>query len=151
MKTVIAKSPEVTKALGRRLAGFLKKGDVLALVGELGSGKTTFTKGIAEGLAVKDAKYVNSPSFVIIKEYEGKLPLYHFDLYRLEGPEAIETTGYKEYIWGDGVCVIEWAEKMRDLLPKEHIRIEMRFKDRTGRLIRFVPKGSRYKEAVKRV
>jgi len=151
MKTVISGSEETTKALGRRLAGLLKKGDILALVGELGSGKTTFAKGVAEGLAVKDAKYVNSPSFVIVKEYGGKLPLYHFDLYRLEGPEAIETTGYEEYIWGDGVCVIEWAERMQDLLPREHMRIEIHFKDRTDRLIRFIPKGPRYKEAAKRV
>lgn len=151
METIISKGPEETIRLGKRFAALLKKGDVVALTGELGSGKTTLTKGIAKGLGVRRAKYVNSPSFVIIKEYSGRLPLYHFDLYRLDSASDIETTGYEEYFWGNGVCVIEWAEKIADLLPKEYIKIELRFKKENERSIRFIPKGSRHRGITEKI
>ncbi len=144
MKTFISKSAEDTKKLGKKLAPLLCKGDVVALSGELGSGKTTFTKGIAEGLDVEGSKYVNSPSFVIAKEYNGKIPLYHLDLYRIKNDLAMETIGYEEYLWSDGICVIEWAEKILKLLPEEHIRIEFYFNDHNARRIKFVPKGAKY-------
>jgi len=146
MKTIVTKKASDTIRLGKRFASHLASGDVVALVGELGSGKTTFTKGVAEGLGVKDSKRVNSPSFVIVKEYEGALPLYHFDLYRLKGKSALETTGYEEYFWGDGVCVIEWADKITDLLPEGHMRVEISFGKNEERAIKFVPKSSRYKK-----
>ncbi|PIU42115.1 MAG: tRNA (adenosine(37)-N6)-threonylcarbamoyltransferase complex ATPase subunit type 1 TsaE [Candidatus Omnitrophica bacterium CG07_land_8_20_14_0_80_42_15] len=151
MKAFISKSPSETEKLGKKIASFLTKGDVLALIGELGSGKTTFTKGIAEGLGVKTAKYVNSPSFVIIKEHAGRIPLFHMDLYRLEDISELDTTGYEEYVGSDGICVIEWADKMSYLLPKEHIRIEMYFKDVNERLIKLIPKGARYKELLGKI
>lgn len=151
MKAVVSKSAEETKRWGRKFGAFLKEGDVVALVGDLGSGKTTFTKGVAEGLGVKGAKYVNSPSFVIIKEYEGKLPLYHFDLYRLNDFSGIETTGYEEYLWGNGVCVIEWAEKILHLLPKRYIELKIHFTDDDKRLLEFMPKGSGYKEMIRKL
>ena len=112
--------------IGREIAGKLKKGDVVALIGELGSGKTVLTKGIARGLGVKDVRYVNSPTFVIIKEYKAHTPLYHFDLYRLDGPSALDGISYDEYFYGDGVTVVEWADKIIELLPKR--RIEVRLK-----------------------
>jgi len=151
MKAIVSKSAEETKRWGRKFSAFLKEGDVVALVGDLGSGKTTFARGVAEGLGVKGAKYVNSPSFVIIKEYEGKLPLYHFDLYRLEDFSGIETTGYEEYLWGNGVCVIEWAEKILHLLPKRYIKLKIHFMDDDKRLLEFIPKGSGYKEIIRKL
>jgi len=89
--------------------------DILALTGSLGAGKTNFIQGIAQGLGVKD--YVTSPTFIIINEYKGRVPLYHFDLYRLENPNAIEELGIEEYFNKGGVCVIEWSEKLEALKP----------------------------------
>jgi len=151
MKEFISKRPEDTIRLGKALGGCLKDGDVVALVGELGSGKTTLTKGIARGLGVRDAKYVNSPSFVIIKEYEGRVPLYHFDLYRLDEIGDVETTGYEEYFEGNGVCVIEWADKITDLLPKTFIKIKLQFKTENSRVIKLYPRGSRYERIAGKV
>lgn len=131
----ISNSAKETVEFGRRLAKKLKPGDVVALVGELGSGKTTLVKGIAAGLGVKNGSLVNSPSFVLIKEYKGKIPLYHFDLYRLKEPRQLEGLGYEEYFWGDGVCVVEWAERAMQLLPKRHIRVELRHKGNNKRSI----------------
>ena len=108
----------------------LKPGSVVALVGQLGAGKTVFTKGIAKALAVKGHEYVNSPSFVILKVYKGKKPLYHFDLYRLESSANLETVGYEEYFYSDGISVVEWADRARDVLPENYI--EVRFKHRGG-------------------
>jgi tRNA threonylcarbamoyladenosine biosynthesis protein TsaE len=121
----ISKNRDETIALGARIARHLKKGDVVALIGELGSGKTVFVKGIAKGLGVGDVRYVNSPSFVIVKEYKGKIPLYHFDIYRLDKPASLETIGYDEYFYGDGVTAIEWADKIKNLLPKRRIEVEI--------------------------
>ncbi|MDD3905878.1 MAG: tRNA (adenosine(37)-N6)-threonylcarbamoyltransferase complex ATPase subunit type 1 TsaE [Candidatus Omnitrophica bacterium] len=121
----ISNSPEDTIEIGRKLALKLKKGDVVALIGDLGSGKTVFTKGIAAGLGVKNPRYVNSPTFVIIKEYKGKLPLYHFDLYRLDHSSVLDEEGYEEYFYSDGVTVIEWADKIRPILPKKYVEVKL--------------------------
>lgn len=119
----ISNSVEETVKLGRSLASKLKKGSVVALIGDLGSGKTVFTKGIADGLGVKNARYVNSPTFVIIKEYKGKFPLYHFDLYRLDHRTSLDELNCEEYFYSDGVTVIEWADKILKLLPKKYIKV----------------------------
>jgi len=111
--------------IGTRLAAKLKKGDVVALIGPLGAGKTVLTKGIAKGLGVKDVQYVNSPTFVIIKEYEGKMPLYHFDLYRLSGPGSLDEICYDEYFYGGGVSVVEWADKIGSMLPKKRLEVRL--------------------------
>ena len=123
---VVSNSVEETVSIGVKLARKLKKGDVVALVGDLGSGKTVLTKGIAEGLGVKNPRYVNSPTFVIIKEYKGKLPLYHFDLYRLDRSTILDAESYEEYFYDDGVTVIEWADKVRGLLPRKHIEVRLK-------------------------
>ena len=123
---VVSNSVEETVSIGGKLARKLKKGDVVALVGDLGSGKTVLTKGIAEGLGVKNPRYVNSPTFVIIKEYKGKLPLYHFDLYRLDRSTILDAESYEEYFYDDGVTVIEWADKVRGLLPRKHIEVRLK-------------------------
>ena len=116
----ISKSVEETMEMGAKFAKGLKKGDCVALIGDLGAGKTVFTKGVAKGLGVKNARYVNSPTFVIIKEYEGRCPLYHFDLYRLDSHSGFDDMNYEEYFYGDGVTVIEWADKIRELLPDRY-------------------------------
>lgn len=122
---IISKSVDETIDIGSKLARTLKPGDVVALIGDLGAGKTVFTKGIARGLGVKNVRYVNSPTFVVIKEYKGKIPLYHFDLYRLDKTTVLDAENYEEYFYGDGVSVVEWAEKIGKLLPKRHIEVRL--------------------------
>ncbi len=130
---MITDTIESTIKLGRKLSNTLSKGDVIALYGDLGSGKTTFTKGIGEGLGVKDPRHINSPTFVLIKEYQGRLPIYHIDLYRLDNLQDIEDIAIEEYIYGDGVAIIEWAEKINRLLPKKHIAVKFKVKGQTER------------------
>lgn len=122
---MVSNSVEETIRIGAALAQKLKKGDVVALIGDLGSGKTVLTKGIARGLGVKNVRYVNSPTFVIIKEYKGKLPLYHFDLYRLDGSGVIDRENFEEYFYGDGITVVEWADKIRKLLPDKYVEVKL--------------------------
>ncbi|MBP3875460.1 MAG: tRNA (adenosine(37)-N6)-threonylcarbamoyltransferase complex ATPase subunit type 1 TsaE [Lachnospiraceae bacterium] len=112
--------PEETMRTGRMLGESAAPGQVYALVGDLGVGKTVFTKGFAEGLGIEEP--VNSPTFTILQIYEeGRLPLYHFDVYRIEEPEEMEEIGLDEYIDGDGVCLIEWAGRIEELLPEDVI------------------------------
>lgn len=108
--------------LGEKIGEQLKAGDVVALVGELGAGKTTFMQGLAQGLGVTG--YVKSPSFTIVNKYEGRLPVYHLDLYRLGDVNEIYELGIEEYLHGDGICVIEWAEKAYSFLPEKHILVK---------------------------
>lgn len=121
----LSKSLDETIAIGEKFARTLKAGDVVALIGNLGAGKTVLTKGIAKGLGVRNTRYVNSPTFVIIKEYKGSLPLYHFDIYRLNKSSMLDSDSYEEYFYGDGVTVIEWADKIRALLPKKYIEVTL--------------------------
>ena len=107
---------------GRMLGESAAPGQVYALVGDLGVGKTVFTKGFAEGLGIEEP--VNSPTFTILQIYEeGRLPLYHFDVYRIEEPEEMEEVGFDDYIYGDGVCLIEWANRIEEILPGETIYV----------------------------
>jgi tRNA threonylcarbamoyladenosine biosynthesis protein TsaE len=115
---LLSKSPEETFRIGRILADGLKAGDVVALTGELGSGKTCLTQGIARGLGVPDGYAVTSPTFTLINEYPGRqMALYHLDVYRLTGCDDLPDMGYDEYLSGNGVMVIEWAEKIREAVP----------------------------------
>jgi len=139
--TIITKSSEETKNLGKEIGKLAKPGDLLAFYGELGAGKTCFIQGISQELKVKD--YVTSPSFTIVNEYQGKIPIYHFDLFRLNAEEILEL-GYEEYFYGKGLAVIEWAEKIEQLLPKEHLKIDIKFKDRYQRTISFISQGDRF-------
>ena len=134
--------------LGKRLGRILRGGETIALCGELGSGKTILVKGIAEGVGVKSSKYVNSPSFVILKEYKGRLPLYHFDIYRLNDISEFSTVDYVKYFYGKGVSVIEWADKIIELLPKEFLKIEISIKEENERKIHIAPCGRRYRKLV---
>ena len=115
-------SEKDTFELGRKIGEKAGPGQIYTLDGDLGVGKTVFTKGLARGLGIREA--VNSPTFTIVQEYrDGRLPLYHFDVYRIEDPEEMEEIGYDDYFFGEGVCLIEWAEKIRELLPEKVIRI----------------------------
>ena len=112
-------SPEETFQLGKGLGEQAQPGQIYTLSGDLGVGKTVFTKGVAAGLGIREP--VSSPTFTIVQEYyDGRLPLYHFDVYRIEDPEEMEEIGYDDYFFGDGVCLIEWADRIRELLP-EHL------------------------------
>lgn len=118
-------SAEETKALAACLAELLEGGEVIALDGDLGAGKTQFTQGIAQGLGIVEA--VTSPTFTIMMEYlQGRLPLYHFDLYRLEHPEELEDIAFYEYVEGQGVSCIEWASKFRDELPEAYVEVYLK-------------------------
>ena len=132
---VTTKGEEETIRLGEKIAKGLKPGDLVALSGDLGAGKTTLVKGIAKGLGVKDYRHVNSPSFVLVKEYKGKTPLYHFDIYRLNNLKDIEDIGYEDYLGGRGVVVIEWAKKMGRILPKKYLEISLKIKNHNQRII----------------
>ena len=103
----------------------LKQGDVIALVGDLGTGKTCLTQGIARGVGIASGEIVNSPSYILINEYNGAMPIYHIDLYRLENSEEIAELGLSEYMEGDGICIIEWAERIADTLPDTCITINI--------------------------
>lgn len=114
-----------TIALGRRLGTFLRGGDVVALTGELGSGKTCFTKGIALGLCVPKDIIVNSPSFSLVNEYSGRHPLFHMDAYRLENLSDLISAGLDEYFYQDGIVVVEWADRWSDLLPSWRVKVDL--------------------------
>ncbi|HAE91544.1 MAG TPA: tRNA (adenosine(37)-N6)-threonylcarbamoyltransferase complex ATPase subunit type 1 TsaE [Tissierella sp.] len=139
---------EETKELGIKLGNILKSGDVVCLNGELGAGKTTLTKSIGLGLGVTD--YITSPTFALINEYNGRVPVYHFDVYRLENVEEIYDLGFDEYFYGKGVCIIEWAEKIERLLPKERVILDIeKGKALDERIINIKGSGNRYIEILK--
>ena len=135
-------SPEQTQKLGFRIGELALPGDIFLLVGNLGTGKTCLTQGIAWGLNIKE--YTLSPSFVIMRELYGRLPLYHIDLYRLDRLEEIIDLGLDDYLYGNGVCVLEWAEKGLSVLPAEHLLIEIDYISDTGRSLQLQPSGKRY-------
>jgi tRNA threonylcarbamoyladenosine biosynthesis protein TsaE len=139
---LISHSPEQTQRLGKRLGELSQAGDVLLLTGNLGSGKTCLTQGIAWGLGVKE--YAFSPSFVIVREYHGRLPLYHIDFYRLDRIEEIADLGLDEYLYGQGVCVVEWADKGAALMPDEHLLINLSYISDAERSISLDARGNRY-------
>lgn len=114
-----------TDAFGRRLGAALFPGAVIALNGQLGAGKTYLVRAIAVGLGVRDPSAVTSPTFGLIHEYPAYLPIYHFDAYRLSGPQEFLELGADEYLAGEGVCLIEWADRVSDVLPADHLRIDL--------------------------
>ncbi len=137
-----------TGGLGSILGGLLQAGDVITLNGELGSGKTCFAAGVAKGLGIIER--VTSPTFNLINEYDGKLPLYHLDVYRLASPEELEDLGFEEYFYGSGITMVEWAELVEQYLPAERldIFIEKQQGDDNLRILRIIPRGVRYNKLV---
>lgn len=116
-----------TEKIGYMLGKLLTGGEVICMTGDLGAGKTTMTQSIAKGLEVED--YVTSPTFTIINEYEGRCPLYHFDVYRINDVDEMYDLGYEEYFYSDGVSIIEWADIIKEILPKERLNIEINKND----------------------
>lgn len=141
------KGADETKRIAAALAKLVMPGDVLTLEGDLGAGKTTFSKGFAGGLGI--TRIVNSPTFTIIKEYtDGRLPLYHMDVYRME--DAEEEIGLEEYFEGEGVCLVEWAHLIEPQLPSSYLKIEMlRTEREEERHLTFDAKGERYESLCK--
>src|SRR5438874_13070864 len=133
-----------TEAFGRRLGRLLFPGAVVALVGQLGAGKTNLTRAVAEGLGVRNPAAVNSPTFVLIQEYPARLPIYHFDAYRLSGPREFRELGTDEYFHGDGVCLVEWADRVEAALPTEYLRIEIHVIDEDRRRFEVTATGETY-------
>ena len=143
---LISHSPEQTQQFGVHIGELALPGDVFLLVGGLGTGKTCLTQGIAWGLNIEE--YAASPSFVIVRELYGRLPLYHIDLYRLDHIEEIAELGLDDYLYGSGVCVVEWAEKGLSVLPIEHLLIQISFLSDSERKFQLKPSGKRYLEIV---
>jgi tRNA threonylcarbamoyladenosine biosynthesis protein TsaE len=157
----ISHSAAQTQRLGMRLGELLQGGELILLDGQLGTGKTTFTQGLAQGMGINEN--INSPTFTLLKEYAGQsrpgispgaLPrrgpaLYHFDLYRLDNPEEIVDLGFEDYFFSDGVCVVEWAEKAGSFWPAEHLNIRMKIMSETKRGLLFIATGERYCELLR--
>lgn len=149
VKILYAKNEKETKEIAASLADQLTAGDVLLLEGNLGAGKTTFTKGLAEGLGIR--RIIKSPTYTLIREYdEGRLPLYHMDVYRLEETGGTDL-GLEEYFEGEGVSVIEWATFIPEDIPEEHLEIQLQpiGEDFSERKITLIPIGERYEKLVK--
>ena len=139
-------SPGRTRRIGFSLGHFAQAGDVFLLSGDLGAGKTCITQGIAKGLGVEG--YVRSPTFVLLSIHSGRLPLYHVDIYRLDHVAEVQDLGLEEYLAGDGVSVIEWADKALEVFPKSCLRIMLDFNGEKERLIKLEPYGKRYEQLV---
>ncbi|HZU69362.1 MAG TPA: tRNA (adenosine(37)-N6)-threonylcarbamoyltransferase complex ATPase subunit type 1 TsaE [Ktedonobacteraceae bacterium] len=158
---IISHSAAQTQRLGMRLGEIVQGGELILLNGQLGTGKTTFTQGLAQGMGITAP--VNSPTFTLLKEYPGQPrpsggsparsrvgpPLYHFDLYRLDDPEEIVDLGFEDYFYSNGVCIVEWADKADLLWPSDHLRIRMKMMSETKRGLLFIATGARYCELLR--
>jgi len=147
--TIMSHSPEITKDIGREIGKIVRPGSVIALCGDLGAGKTVLAQGIGDGLKVEVP--ITSPTFVIINEYQGRCPFYHMDTYRLASSDEMQELGYEEYFYGEGVTVIEWAQKIEELLPEEYLRVELKVMGEFDREIVFIPFGQDYVKLIERV
>ncbi len=145
-----SQSPSETIRIGKQIGRLLNRGDVVALTGELGAGKTQLIKGLAQGAGVRRSAYVSSPSFTLINEYKGRIAFYHIDLYRLGGEKEAGELGLEEFFHGEGITAIEWADRALSLLPDEHLRIHIHYTGKHTRSIELVGKGMRYEELLKK-
>ncbi len=141
---LISRSPAETQQLGKRLGEIAQPGDIFFLSGNLGTGKTCLTQGIVRGLG--SSEYALSPTFVLVREIQGRLPLYHMDLYRLDQAAEIEDLGLDEYLYGRGVCVIEWAEKGLSVLPAQYLLVRINYLADDERRFEFAAHGRRYEK-----
>ncbi len=163
MLKIVSHSERETMNLGAKLIRFLGPGDIVCLFGALGAGKTILVKGMAKGLGISKDE-VMSPSFVLVREYlpagrqthsvkktKTGIPLYHLDLFRLRNPKDILSLGYEEYLYAQGICVIEWAQRMKGFLPAEFLKIELEIKGKTARAIRLIANAERYRRVLKKL
>jgi tRNA threonylcarbamoyladenosine biosynthesis protein TsaE len=152
VKVVIqTKSTSETVRLGKRIGSLLQPREVVALVGELGAGKTQFIKGLAAGVGIGTPTYISSPSFTLINEYPGKIPFYHVDLFRLEREKDAEELGLEDYFQSGGITAIEWADKIPSLIPKEMLLIHITYTGKNTRSLEIIGKGKRFEELVSRI
>ncbi len=145
MFSIITSSTEQTEEVGRLLGTMLEPGDLVCLFGDLGAGKTHFSFGIARGLQVLNP-YITSPTFTFVNEYQGRIPFYHIDLYRLKEPSELEGIGFEEYIESDGATVIEWAERAEEELPEDRLNIYLSDVSENSRELGFFAEGERYEK-----
>jgi tRNA threonylcarbamoyladenosine biosynthesis protein TsaE len=149
MPVFVSNSVDETVSLGERLGRLVQPGDFIALTGDLGAGKTHFTQGFARGVGVNPDICIASPSYTLMNEYHGRIPLYHFDLYRLAGDEDVRDLGFEEYFNGRGVCVVEWADRIYHELPGAYLKVDFIQSGETARTIEVSPYGGRYEELVR--
>ena len=142
-KAFTTNNPEETKCLGKKIGKLLKAGNVVALIGNLGAGKTVIASGLCGGLGVKE-DYITSPTYTIINQYDGKIPVYHIDLYRLKNSSELYNLGWDEYIYGCGTCIIEWADRAADMLPEEYLTVNIEVTGKNKRKITLQAKGESY-------
>lgn len=143
--------PPATEAFGRRLGERLFPGAVVALIGPLGAGKTFLVRALAEGLGVADRRTVSSPTFVLIQEYDGRLPIYHFDAYRLKAVREFADLGAHEYFGGEGVCIVEWADRVTELLPEERLDIRLEVTGASSRRAVLEAYGPVYEDLLRQI
>ena len=142
--TLVSQAEAETYYFGQVLGSLLKAGQLIALIGELGTGKTRWAQGIGQGLSVPADETINSPTFTFINHYSGRLPFYHADVYRLTSVEEAETLGLEDYFSSDGVCLIEWADQIQSILPEERLEISLEYIDETKRKILMQAHGTSY-------
>ena len=148
--TFTTHSPKETQELGFRIGKLLKEGSIVALIGDLGTGKTCLTQGIARGVGIDANQVVNSPSYILINEYTGPCPVYHIDLYRIRDSVELEDLGLEEYIYGCGICVIEWADRLLESLPESYLKILLSHEEAENtRTIKIISVGLEYTKLVK--
>ncbi|OGQ86811.1 MAG: tRNA (adenosine(37)-N6)-threonylcarbamoyltransferase complex ATPase subunit type 1 TsaE [Deltaproteobacteria bacterium RIFOXYD12_FULL_56_24] len=146
--TIFLPDPDATLTLGRYLGETARPGEIITLAGSLGVGKTTLTQAIGQGLQVPQSYYITSPTFSLLHEYPGRLPLYHLDLYRLNEETEIEEAGLLEYLYGAGLSVIEWPDRLGSLMPDERLHIELKRLDETVRLAEITAHGGAWRKKI---
>jgi tRNA threonylcarbamoyladenosine biosynthesis protein TsaE len=147
--TVVTHSARQTKSWGKRLAQFLKGGEIIGLNGELGAGKTCFVRGVAKGLGAGENAWIRSPTFTLINEYHGRLPVYHIDLYRVSGHAQQEALDLREYLYSDGVCLVEWFEYLPATEAEEFLGVSFAHAGGNRRTLRFAAHGERYENILR--
>jgi tRNA threonylcarbamoyladenosine biosynthesis protein TsaE len=146
----LSRSVNQTLRIGKKIAANLNGGEVILLSGSLGAGKTVLAKGIAQGLGI-NKNVVVSPTFILLRVYQGKYLLQHFDFYRIKDPQDLLALGYQEYFYSDAVTVVEWPERLKFLLPKEFLKIKLCTKAKDQRYFKFTAKGARYKKLLEKI
>lgn len=149
MKCIHISNQKELEKIAEKLGKLVTSGDIICMSGDLGAGKTTFTQSFAKGLSIED--YITSPTFTLINEYNGRIPLYHFDVYRINNIMDMEDLGYEEYFYGAGVCVIEWANLIEEVLPSNYLWIEIKVTGQQSREICFTSTNDYYDKMLKEI
>jgi tRNA threonylcarbamoyladenosine biosynthesis protein TsaE len=145
---ILSSSPETTLDIGKKLGSICEPGDVICLAGDLGAGKTTIARAIAAGSGVDESEYVTSPTFAIMHQYRGRIPIYHMDFYRLGSSAEVAELGLEDYFYGDGLTLVEWFERASDILPESVLVIHLNYMDETSREISFHSKSAGWQKRI---